>query len=104
MQRGDAMSREGFVGEGETLEERRSALRLQADSQFVEREEFLTLLTSRRQLVRANDSGAGVWGLFEPATGKRFLIEEEKFLAPETLGGATRWLTSKPNAPSKTPS
>jgi hypothetical protein len=66
-----------------SMEERRQSLRLQADSRFVDCEEFRELLTSRRKLVRADDRSAGVRGLFEPATGERFFIEENRLVTGE---------------------
>jgi hypothetical protein len=39
------------------------------------REEFCGLLVSRRSLIRIDDWGACVYGLFEPATGCWFVID-----------------------------
>jgi hypothetical protein len=77
------MLREPSVGAMRKLQRQR--LRLRPELQFVEREEFSTLLISRRTLVRENDGGAGLRGLFEPATGRRFMVEEEKLFAAERV-------------------
>jgi hypothetical protein len=55
------------------------------DLPFLEREEFLALLVSRRKLVRADDSDASVRGLLDSATGKRFLIQEGELFPAEEV-------------------
>jgi hypothetical protein len=70
------MSSEGLIGE--TSPERTHTLTPQGNSRHVDRDEFCMLLTCRRKLIRANDRRAGVWGLLDPLTGERFLIEEER--------------------------
>ena len=56
-----------------------------ADSRIVAREEFVTLLTSRRRLFRADSKDVGLRGLVEPATGQRFLIEERRLFPARAL-------------------
>jgi hypothetical protein len=63
------------------LEERRRKLRLRANCRFVDRREFCQLLVSNRKLLRVDDSRADVHGLWEPATGARYLIESEKLFS-----------------------
>lgn len=42
---------------------------------FLKPPEFVSLAISRRKLVRADEPGSTVRGLFEPDTGNRYLIE-----------------------------
>jgi hypothetical protein len=42
---------------------------------FLNPPEFVSLAISRRKLVRSDEPGSTVRGLFEPATGNRYLIE-----------------------------
>jgi len=62
----------------ETLGQGTTTVDQRAQSRHVERDEFCMLLTSRRKLVRANDRSAGIWGLVDPQTGERFLIDEKR--------------------------
>ncbi len=48
------------------------------DATFLSPRQFLSLATSRRKLLRADESGATVRGLFDPETGKRYLIEAKQ--------------------------
>ncbi len=48
---------------------------------FVEANEFLELAVSTHLLRRDDNAGAGIRGLFNPETGERFLIEEEKLFS-----------------------
>jgi hypothetical protein len=47
---------------------------------FVEPDEFLRLLLSRRVLVRSDRSEGNIRGLLEPTTGQHFLIEHVRLL------------------------
>lgn len=49
--------------------------------QFVDREEYILHIMSRRQLERCDDSGSDVRGLFDPATGRRIFIEANRLLS-----------------------
>ena len=51
------------------------------DSTYVQAEEFLSLLLSRRELVRSDTLDGEVRGLLDLKTGERFLIEQAKLLA-----------------------
>jgi hypothetical protein len=42
---------------------------------FINPPEFVSLAISRRKLVRSDEPGSTVRGLFEPATGNRYLID-----------------------------
>jgi hypothetical protein len=44
--------------------------------QYVDVDEFCRLSTSRKRLVRADDSGGTIRGLFDPDTQIRYLICE----------------------------
>jgi hypothetical protein len=65
----------------ETVDDRRRAIRESANSTFVQREEFCSLLVSTRRLVRSDEPRLGVRGLLDVETGTRFLIEQEKLFA-----------------------
>ena len=68
---------------GESMDQPRLGFKLTQNARFIEPEQFVRLLVSRKKLVRVDDKTAGIRGLFEPSTGKRFFIEEEKLLASE---------------------
>jgi hypothetical protein len=65
----------------ETADDRRRAIRENANSTFVQRDEFCSLLLSTRRLVRSDEPRLGVRGLLDVETGTRFLIEQEKLFA-----------------------
>ena len=46
--------------------------------QFVEPEEFVRLALSRDVLVRSDDPLRGVRGLYDPATGITFMVEQDR--------------------------
>ena len=48
------------------------------DAIYVQSDEFLSLLVSRRDLVRSDSFGGEVRGLLDRKTGKRVLIEQAK--------------------------
>jgi hypothetical protein len=48
------------------------------DAIYVQSDEFLSLLVSRRDLVRSDSFGGEVRGLLDRKTGKRILIEQTK--------------------------
>lgn len=68
------------VTKSRSTNQRRVVLRDQSNTEFVERDRFFDLLVSRRKLFRFDDCDAGVNGLQDPETGKRFYIEAEKLL------------------------
>lgn len=62
-------------------EETRSArerLTRDARCRFVEPARFQRLLVSRHRLDRADEPDARAFGLVDPVTGQRFLVEEER--------------------------
>lgn len=65
----------------EYLRRRRAVLRRRRDCTFVDRDEFLHLLVSRRRLVRASQWAADVDGVFEVETGHHYFIERERLWA-----------------------
>ena len=62
----------------ETTRECRRNLMTQSTCTFVGPDEFQILAVSNRRLWRSNDPAAGVRGLLDPETGKRYVTEEEK--------------------------
>ena len=61
-------------------ERRWRAEQARPESTFVQADEFLKLLLSRRELVRSDDPGGKLRGLLDLETGKQFFIEREKLL------------------------
>lgn len=57
---------------------RRAELRNQSRCRFVEVDEFITFLTSRRQFERADDPVANLRGLRNPSSGEMVFLEAEK--------------------------
>jgi len=51
------------------------------DSTFVQSDEFLSLLLSRRDVVRVDTPDGEIRGLLDRSTGKRYMIEQAKLLA-----------------------
>lgn len=51
---------------------------------YVERRKFCDLLTSRRKLLRCDDLGSRIRGLFDAENGRRYLIREEDLFPPAT--------------------
>ena len=68
----------------ETLDHRRRELHKRADYIFVESLEFCQLLVGRKKLRRSDEKAAAMRGLIDPATGVKFLIEEEKLFLPSS--------------------
>ena len=60
--------------------DRRRTMRERLNSTFVEPDEFLRLLLSRRVLVRSDRQEGNIRGLLDPITGRRFVIERERLL------------------------
>jgi hypothetical protein len=60
---------------------RRRGMNLRPNSTFVEPHEFLKLLLSRRELIRADDFDGKVRGLLDVETGRRYLIKREKLVS-----------------------
>ena len=58
--------------------ERRLELEKQPDCKFVNRDEFIRLLTSQENLIRADEQRTGLRGLLDVRKNFRFLIEEEE--------------------------
>jgi hypothetical protein len=48
------------------------------ETQMVEPEAYLRLITSRRRLVRSNDETRGLLGVFDLDSRVRFVVEERK--------------------------
>jgi hypothetical protein len=76
-----------FVAEGNSTMaaisgsgELRRAKQTCVHANFVEPDEFLRLLLSRRVLVRSDRSKGNIRGLLEPTTGQHFLIEDVRLL------------------------
>jgi hypothetical protein len=61
-----------------TIQGYRQQLGSQGNARFIEPDDFLARATSRQNLLRVDDSAAGVHGLLDPATGDRFYVEDEK--------------------------
>jgi hypothetical protein len=53
------------------------------DSKFVQPSEFLSLLLSRRELIRSDDIRRDVRGLLDVRTGQRFLVRQENLRRAE---------------------
>jgi hypothetical protein len=52
-----------------------------SESMYVQPEEFLSLLLSRREMVRSDAVDGEVRGLLDVVTGERFLIERAKLIS-----------------------
>lgn len=61
-------------------EDSRQLLRASSDYRWVTPDEWRDLLISRSPLVRADVSKAGVLGLLDPTSGRRFVIEQERIV------------------------
>ncbi|GAA4428678.1 hypothetical protein [Bremerella cremea] len=62
---------------GTTLWERRELLRSQENVHFVDPEQFCALAVSCRRITRADQSAAGLKGLYTEDEGKTYFVEEE---------------------------
>lgn len=62
---------------GKTLWQRREQLRSQANVRFVDPEQFCALAVSCRKITRADESAAGLKGLFSEDDGLTYFVEEE---------------------------
>lgn len=51
---------------------------------FVDPEEYLNQLVSRRHLFRCDDEGSNVRGLWDPATGDRIFVEDRLLIQFDT--------------------
>ena len=60
------------------IEVNRQRLFAMTNCHFIDPDDFLERATSRQSLLRADDPHARVHGLFDPSTGARFLVEDEK--------------------------
>ncbi len=70
----------------------------QDDGQFVEPDEFLLQMTSRRRLFRCDTQDATVRGLFDPQTGHRILVAEARLIeAMESGSKRPERCSSRPN-------
>ena len=67
-----------FKAVGTESQEKRRMLRSDAACKFVEPYEFFRLVISNRKLMRCDEAVANVRGVFDPAQGIRFVVEEEK--------------------------
>jgi hypothetical protein len=61
----------------------RQGLQDQDNIRFVNKQEFRQLLVSFRRLVRSNVADARLHGLQDPASGMRYVIEEEELFSPD---------------------
>lgn len=61
-----------------TLWERRELLRSQANVHFIEPEQFCSLAVSCRRITRADDSAAGLKGLYSEVEDAFYYVEEEQ--------------------------
>lgn len=66
---------------GETLSERRRALRTRPGLTFVHRDEYFELLLGFKKMIRSDEPGVSVRGLLDVESGERFLIEQEELFA-----------------------
>jgi hypothetical protein len=64
-----------------TYSEQRRLLMKRPKHQFLDREAFCRLLISCRRLDRFDDGRANLRGLYDHASGIRYLIEEERLVA-----------------------
>ena len=62
----------------------RDELRSREDVRFVDRDEFCQLLVSRLLLSRCDIPSVRIRGVLNPATGYRYLIEEELLFTCES--------------------
>jgi len=71
-----------MAGEGsfQQRQQLREHLRSQPNCRFLGADTYRQLLVSRDRLLRDDQTAAGLRGLYNPATGIRFLIEEELLL------------------------
>ena len=60
------------------VDEIRDRLRESPEHEFIEQRTFLALLVSRMRLQRCDDPRARTRGLLDRASGRRYLIEEER--------------------------
>lgn len=63
------------------IQRQRQGLHAQPDSRFIEPADFISRATSRQSFLRADVTEAAVRGLFDPTTGTRFFVEDEKLTA-----------------------
>jgi hypothetical protein len=68
---------------GRYVSEYRREIARRSSIRFVEREEYLALITSMRKLERADDYTAELRGLLDRSSGERFVIEEERLFPAE---------------------
>jgi hypothetical protein len=66
-------------------DKRRLELEERVDCKFVGRDEFISLLTSSRNLVRADEGPSGLRGLLDIDTNDLFLIEEAELNGGESV-------------------
>ena len=59
-------------------EANRAELRAQENVQFVNRQQYCKLLVANRVLNRCDVPSARVRGIYDPALGRRYFIEEER--------------------------
>ena len=74
-------------------------------SNFVQPDEFLKLLLSRRVLIRSDATDGSVRGLLDPNTGRRFIVEQAAVASWLTLASREQWsdrpktVTMRANSP-----
>jgi len=64
---------------GKTLSERREIIRSQPDVSFIDPETFCQMVVSCQKLTRADESAAGLKGLFCEEDQTFYFVEEERF-------------------------
>jgi hypothetical protein len=62
----------------EDVDEIRDRLRERPDHEFIDHARFLELLVSRLHLQRCDDTRARTRGLVDRASGRHYVIEEER--------------------------
>lgn len=70
---------------GKSVLEYRRQIACQSASRFVERDEYFDLIMSTRKLDRADDYSARLRGLLDRTSGERYLIEDEKLFAADSV-------------------
>lgn len=74
-----------------TTNDRGGVLSAERQTRLVGLEDYCALLTSRRNLERANDPVRGFLGLLDPESGVRYMIDER-----DLLRGAPAGVPAKP--------
>ena len=62
-----------------------SALEDRSEYRFVDRDEFMRLLVSSKNLIRVNEDTSGLRGLFDVNANCTFLIDEDELFGGESV-------------------